>query len=68
MGVMYNDELNDLYCLPNIIRVVKSGRIRLARHVELIGKTRGNTGFWLGSLRKKDHLEDPGVDKRIILR
>jgi len=26
------------------------------------------TGFWWGNLREKDHLEDPGVDRRIILR
>jgi len=25
-------------------------------------------GFWWGNLRKRDHLEDPGVDGRIILR
>jgi hypothetical protein len=24
--------------------------------------------FWWGNLRKRDHLEDPGVDRRIILR
>jgi len=23
-------------------------------------------GFWCGNLREKDHLEDPGVDGRII--
>ena len=27
-----------------------------------------STGFWWGNLRKRDHLEDPGIDKRIILR
>ena len=26
------------------------------------------TGFWWGKLREKDHLKDPGVDGRIILR
>jgi len=26
------------------------------------------TGFWWGNLRERDHLEDPGVDRWIILR
>ena len=26
------------------------------------------TGFWWGNLREGDHLEDPGVDGRVILR
>jgi hypothetical protein len=26
------------------------------------------TGFWLGNLRERYHLEDPGVNGRIILR
>ena len=25
-------------------------------------------GFWWGNMRERDHLEDPGVDERIILR
>ena len=25
-------------------------------------------GFWWGNMRERDHLEDPGVDRRIILR
>ena len=27
-----------------------------------------HTGFWWGNLRERDHLEEPGVDGRIILR
>ena len=27
-----------------------------------------HTGFWRGNLRERYHLEDPGVDGRIILR
>jgi hypothetical protein len=27
-----------------------------------------HTGLWWGSLRKGDHLEDPGVDGRIIFK
>jgi hypothetical protein len=27
-----------------------------------------HTGFWWGNLREKDHLGDPGIDGRIILR
>ena len=26
-----------------------------------------HAGFWCGNLRERDHLEDPGVDGRIIL-
>jgi len=26
------------------------------------------TGFWWGNLRERDHLGEPGVDGRIILR
>ena len=33
--------LNDLYSLPNIVRVVKSRRMRWAGHVARMGEDRG---------------------------
>jgi hypothetical protein len=33
-----------------------------------MGKSEVNTGFWQGNLREGDHLRDPGVDGRIILK
>jgi hypothetical protein len=38
---LHNEELNDLYSLPNIVRVVKSRRMRWAGHVARMGKDRG---------------------------
>jgi len=36
-----NEELKDLYCSPNIIRVIISRIVRWAGHVARIGKSRG---------------------------
>ena len=38
---LHNEELNDLYSLPNIVRVVKSRRMRWAGHVARMGENRG---------------------------
>jgi hypothetical protein len=38
---LHNEELNDLYSSPNIIWVIKSRRIRWARHVAHMGDRRG---------------------------
>ena len=65
---LHNEELNDLYCSPNIIRVIKSRRMRWVGHVARMGERRRHTGFWWRELRERDHLEDAGIVGRIILR
>jgi hypothetical protein len=42
---LHNDELHSLYSSPNIVRVIKSRRMRWAGHVALMGEGRGVTGF-----------------------
>ena len=62
---LHNEELNDLYCSPNIIRVIKLRRMRWAGHVACMGRGEAYTRFWWGNLSERDHLGDPGVDGRI---
>ena len=38
---LHNEELNDLYSLHNIVRVVKSRRMRWVGHVALMEENRG---------------------------
>ena len=38
---LHNEEMDDLYSLPNIVRVVKSRRMRWAGHVAHMGEDRG---------------------------
>jgi hypothetical protein len=54
--------------ITDIIRVIKSGRLRWAGHAARMGEGEVHTGFWWGDQREGDHLGDPGVDGRIILR
>jgi hypothetical protein len=65
---LHDEELNDLYSSPNIIRVIKSRRMRWTRLVARMGKREVHTGFWWGDLREGDHLGDPGVERRKILK
>jgi hypothetical protein len=37
---LHNEELDDLYSSPNIVRVIKARRMRRARHVRRMGETR----------------------------
>ena len=64
---LHNEDLNDLYSSPNIVRVKIPRRKRWAGHVARMGEERGRTGSWWGNLRERDHWGDLGVDGWIIL-
>jgi len=64
---LHNEKLNYLYASPSNIRVIKSKRMRWAGYVVRMGRREAYTGFWWGNLRGRDHLEDLGLDGKIIL-
>jgi len=61
----HNEELSDLYSLPNIVRVVKPRRMRWAGHMARMGQGRE---VYRENLREREHWGDPDADGRIILR
>jgi len=58
-GKLHNEELSDLYFLPNIVRVVKSRRMRWAGHVARMGEERGVHRVLLGKPEGKRPLRRP---------
>ena len=65
---LYNEELNGLYPTTNIVRVIKSKRMRWAGHVARMDEDRwGCIGSWWGNRRERCHWGAQGVDGWIIL-
>jgi hypothetical protein len=56
---LHKEELRDLYSLPNIVRVVRSRRMRWAGHVVRMGEGRGVHGFLVGKPEGKRPLGRP---------
>jgi len=56
---LHNEELNDLYSSPNIVRVIKSRRMRLAGLVARMGEERVVYRVLVGKLEGKRPLGRP---------
>jgi hypothetical protein len=56
---LHNEELNDLYCSPNILRVIKPRRMRWAEHVERMGEGKGVYRVLMGKRKAERPLERP---------
>ena len=50
---LHNEELNDLYCSPNIVRVVKLRRMGWAGHVARVTARRGAYTVWVEQWEKE---------------
>jgi hypothetical protein len=49
-----NGELHKLYSSPNIVRLIRSRRLRWAGHVTRMGEGEVFIGFWLGGPKVKE--------------
>ena len=56
---LHNEELNDLYCSPNIVRMIKSRRMRWAGHVARMREGRGVYRVLVGTPDGKRPLRRP---------
>ena len=56
---LHNEELNDLYCSPNIVRVIKWRRMRWAGHVARMVEKRGVYRVLVGKPEGKRPLGRP---------
>jgi hypothetical protein len=56
---LHNDKLHSLYSSPNIVRVIKSRRMRWAGHMECRGERRGVYRVLVGRPEGKRPLERP---------
>ena len=56
---LHNEELNDLYCSPNVVRVIKSRRMRWAGNVARMGERRGIYRVLVGKPEGKRPLGRP---------
>jgi hypothetical protein len=62
-----HNELHNFYASPNIIKVIKSRRMRWAEHVARMEETRNTRKILVGKPERKRPFEDLVVDGRITL-
>jgi hypothetical protein len=62
---LHSGELHNLYSSPDIIRQIKSRRMRWVEHVASMGLGRNMYRVWWESPKEKDHSKDNGMDGRM---
>jgi hypothetical protein len=64
---LHNKEFHNLYALSNIVRVIKSRKMRWGPHVPQIEEMRNTYKIMVTKLERKRPLEDPCIDRKIML-
>jgi hypothetical protein len=62
---LHSEELHNLYSFSDIIRQMKSRRMRWAGHEACMGEAEKCTRFWWEGPKGRDLLEDRGVDGKM---
>jgi hypothetical protein len=63
---LHSEELHSLYSSPNIVKQIKSRRMRWIGHVALMGEDRKVHRGLVESPEGRNHLEDQDVDGREV--
>jgi hypothetical protein len=65
---LHDEELHDLYSSPNIIRMIKSRRMKWEGHVARMRRRGMHVRFLWESQKERDHYEHLDVGGRMILK
>jgi hypothetical protein len=65
---MHNEDLRNLYSSPNINRIIKTGSMRFAGDVAIMGRRGMHIGFGWESQKERGHWEDLDVGGKVTLK
>jgi hypothetical protein len=63
---LHNEKFHNLYTSPNIVRVIKTRRMRWEGHVACIEKIRNAYKILVENLKGRDHSKNLGINGKIM--